>query len=224
MTTILLVEDDMDFGSTLALGLRSQGFDVARTGTGEGAVEAAARDKPSILLLDLGLPSLDGMGALQNIRQWSPVPIIVISARGDEPSKIAALEAGADDYVTKPFGIGELTARIHAALRRSIRTDGREVIEAGSLRIDLQAQTVTKDGADVRLTATEWRLLQALVAKEGEVVEHGDLLRAAWGPDAATSVEYLRVYVAALRRKLEESSAGPRHLITQPGVGYRFVR
>lgn len=222
MAAVLLIDDDMEFGETLALGLRSQGFDVMRSATGEGGAEAAARDHPALILLDLGLPSMDGMSVLRYVRGWSSAPVIVISARGDESSKVAALQAGADDYVTKPFGIAELVARMHAALRRSVRPDGKRIIEAGSLRIDLEGQTVSKSGADVRLTATEWRLLQTLVGHQGEVVEHGDLLRAAWGPGAATSVEYLRVYMAALRRKLEDDTKSPRHLLTQPGLGYRF--
>lgn len=224
MTTVLLVEDDEAFAKTLALGLRSQGLDVTRRRTGESGLAAMTTDHPDVVLLDLGLPEKDGMAVISELRSWSSIPIIVISARSGEADKIDALSAGADDYVTKPFSVGELVARIRAALRRGIRPDGRMILETNGLRLDLEAKTASRAGSEIKLTATEWRLLLALIGEEGRVVSHSELLLKAWGPGATTSVEYLRVYVGALRRKLEIDASKPALILTAPGAGYSFVR
>jgi two-component system, OmpR family, KDP operon response regulator KdpE len=176
------------------------------------------------VVVDLGLPRIDGGEVIHKVRAVSTVPIIVLSARDTEESKVRALDLGADDYVTKPFGMDEFVARIRAALRRGIRPDGDTVIETAAFTVDLVAKRITKDGTDVHLTATEWRVLAALIAREGEVVSHEELLTTVWGANYEAPVEYARVFVRALRKKLEHDAAAPAHILTEPSLGYRFQR
>ncbi len=222
MTTILLVDDDAGLLSTLSLNLRARGHDVLTADTGEGALELARRTDPDVVVLDLGLPDLPGTEVLRQLRVWSAVPVIVLSARHGSDDKVQALDLGADDYVTKPFGIDELMARLRAAVRRAGTAD-LDVVETDHLRIDLSARTVRRDGDEVRLTPTEWGLLSALVTRPGRLVPQQQLLHEVWGPAYDKETHYLRVYMANLRRKLELDPSRPQHLITEPGMGYRFV-
>jgi len=222
VTTILLVDDDSALLSTLSLNLRARGHDVLTADTGEGALEAARRGDPDVVVLDLGLPDLAGTEVLRQLRVWSAVPVIVLSARHGSDDKVQALDLGADDYVTKPFGIDELLARLRAAVRRASTAD-LDAVETDHLRIDLSARTVWRDGEEVRLTPTEWGLLNALVTRPGRLVPQQQLLHEVWGPAYGKETHYLRVYMANLRRKLELDPSRPRHLITEPGMGYRFV-
>jgi two-component system KDP operon response regulator KdpE len=175
-----------------------------------------------VVVLDLGLPDMDGTAVIASLRTWTQVPVIVLSARDGQRDKVAALDVGADDYVSKPFGIEELLARLRAATRRAAPRDNEPVVAAGDLVIDLAAARVRRKGADVRLTPTEWHLLEVLVRRRGTLVARGDLLREVWGPAYESQTNYLRVYLAQLRRKLEDNPSSPRHLITEAGLGYRF--
>ena len=222
MTTILLVDDDAALLSTLSLNLRARGHEVITADTGEGALEAARSGDPDVVILDLGLPDLAGTEVLRQLRVWSAVPVIVLSARHGSDDKVQALDLGADDYVTKPFGIDELVARLRAAVRRAGTAD-LDVVETDHLRIDLTARTVSRDGEDVRLTPIEWGLLSALITRPGRLVPQQQLLHEVWGPAYGKETHYLRVYMANLRRKLEVDPSQPQHLITEPGMGYRFV-
>jgi two-component system KDP operon response regulator KdpE len=222
VTTILLVDDDAALLSTLSLNLRARGHEVITADTGEGALEAARSGDPDVVVLDLGLPDLSGTEVLRQLRVWSAVPVIVLSARHGSDDKVQALDLGADDYVTKPFGIDELVARLRAAVRRAGTAD-LDVVETDHLRIDLTARTVSRDGEDVRLTPIEWGLLSALVTRPGRLVPQQQLLHEVWGPAYDKETHYLRVYMANLRRKLEADPSRPQHLITEPGMGYRFV-
>jgi two-component system KDP operon response regulator KdpE len=221
---ILVVEDEPQVMRVLRAALPGQGYRVLEaTSGGQALVEAATR-APDVVLLDLGLPDLDGVEVTRRLREWSRVPVIVISARGQEPEKVQALDAGADDYLTKPFGTEELLARIRVALRHLSRAaPGAEpMFETGDLRIDLAARRVFSGGVEVRLTRLEYRLLAALVAHAGRVVTHRQLLTEVWGPGAADQSHYVRVYMGQLRHKLERNPARPRHLLTEIGVGYRL--
>lgn len=218
----LLVEDDPGLGRALTLTLRSQGWSVTSTTTGRAALAAAAAEGPDVIVLDLGLPDVDGVDLLRTLRRRSRTPVVVLSARDQSAEKVRALDAGADDYVTKPFGVDELLARLRAAVRRGAADDALAVVDAGDLRIDLRAARVLKDGAAVRLTPTEWHLLEVLVRRRGRLVPHRVLLQEVWGPGYGTESHYLRVYLAQLRRKLERDPSRPRHLLTEPGLGYRF--
>ena len=222
MTTILLVDDDAALLSTLSLNLRARGHDVLTADTGEGALDVARSTDPDVVILDLGLPDLPGTEVLRQLRVWSAVPVIVLSARHGSDDKVQALDLGADDYVTKPFGIDELMARLRAAVRRAGTAD-LDVVETDHLRIDLSARTVRRDGDEVRLTPIEWGLLCALVTRPGRLVPQQQLLHEVWGPAYGKETHYLRVYMANLRRKLELDPSRPQHLITEPGMGYRFV-
>jgi two-component system, OmpR family, KDP operon response regulator KdpE len=222
VTTILLVDDDAALLSTLSLNLRARGHDVLTADTGEGALEVARGTDPDVVVLDLGLPDLPGTEVLRQLRVWSAVPVIVLSARHGSDDKVQALDLGADDYVTKPFGIDELMARLRAAVRRAGTAD-LDVVETDHLRIDLSARTVQRDGDEVRLTPIEWGLLSALVTRPGRLVPQQQLLHEVWGPAYDKETHYLRVYMANLRRKLELDPSRPQHLITEPGMGYRFV-
>ena len=187
---------------------------------GRTALQAAREDRPDVVVLDLGLPDLSGVEVLRRLRSWSTTPVVVLSARAESTEKVEALDLGADDYVTKPFGMEELLARIRAAARRA--GSDVPVLEAGDLVIDLPARRVTKAGEVVRLTPTEWGLLEMLVRTPGRLVSQRDLLHEVWGPAYGKETHYLRVYVGGLRKKLEDDPAAPRHLITEPGMGYRF--
>jgi two-component system, OmpR family, KDP operon response regulator KdpE len=221
---ILVIEDEPQVVRFLRASLGSHGFRILEAETGQrGLVEASAR-VPDLVLLDLGLPDMDGVEVARRLREWSAVPIIVLSARGQERDKIEALDAGADDYLTKPFGIGELLARIRVALRHADRgpEDGEAVVSVGNLRVDLAARSVRRSEEEVRLTPIEFRLLAALARNAGRVVTQRQLLKEVWGPSAVGQAHYLRVYMAQLRHKLEEEPARPRLFVTEPGVGYRL--
>ena len=223
MTSILLVEDDAQMRRFLRSSLGAHGFTVAEATTLADGIVALRRDPPAIVLLDLGLPDGDGMELLRELRLTSRVPVIILSARGREEEKVTALDAGADDYLTKPFGAGELLARVRVALRHAgLGPAPSDVLVAGPLRIDRARHEVTVAGTPVHLTPTEFELLAVLVQNAGRVLTHRQLLRHVWGPDAVTQTHYLRVHMAALRKKLEKDSARPQWLLTEPGVGYRL--
>jgi two-component system KDP operon response regulator KdpE len=221
---VLLVEDEVPMRRFLRSALGPAEFQLVEAESGrEGLAQAAGR-RPDVVLLDLGLPDMDGIELTRQLREWSDVPVIVISARGREEDKVAALDAGADDYLTKPFGVDELLARIRVALRHRARVpgDAEPVFEAQGIRVDLAARTVTRNGAEVRLTPTEFRLLALLVRHAGKVLTHRQLLREVWGPGAQAQAHYLRVYVNQLRHKLEPDPSMPTLLVTETGVGYRL--
>jgi two-component system, OmpR family, KDP operon response regulator KdpE len=221
---ILLVDDEPSLLATMAPLLRSRGYDVMTAMSGRSALEAVERDKPDLIVLDLGLPDVDGIEVCRAIREQSSTPIVVLSARGAESDKVRALDTGADDYVTKPFGAEELTARIRAALRR---TDGAiatsEPIVSGDLVIDRERFRVERSGEEVRLTPKEFELLSYLAQRPGRVVTHRAILRAIWGANAVDQPEHLRVLVGALRKKLEPNPSSPKYILTEPWVGYRFA-
>lgn len=222
---ILLIEDEPQMRRFLRVTLQSQGYRLIEAETGgDGLVQAAGR-KPAVILLDLGLPDMDGLGVTAKLREWTTTPIIVISAREQEQDKVRALDAGADDYLTKPFGVDELLARIRVSLRHRTRLEaGQEnpVFQAGELRIDFSRRQVSLSGEDVHLTPIEYRLLALLIRYADRVVTHNQLLREVWGPRQANQVQYLRVYMAQLRQKLESDPTRPRFFINEPGIGYRF--
>ena len=217
---ILVVDDDPGLLRTLGIGLRALGHEVLLAADGRTALQAAHEDNPDLLVLDLGLPDVDGVEVLRRLRGWTSVPIIVLSARADSPDKVEALDLGADDYVTKPFGMDELAARIRAAGRRG--GVDLPVLDAGELHIDAAARRLTRAGEPVRLTPTEWAVLEVLLRTPGRLVRRRELLHEVWGPQYDRETHYLRVYVASLRSKLERDPSNPRHLMTEPGIGYRF--
>jgi two-component system, OmpR family, KDP operon response regulator KdpE len=223
---VLVIEDEPQVLRFLRASLSAHGYRLVEATTGEqGLVEAGMR-APDLVLLDLGLPDVDGVDVARRLREWSAVPIVVLSARGQESDKIRALDAGADDYLTKPFGIGELLARMRVALRHAARIAagaGESVVETGELRVDLAARRVLVRGEEVRLTRTEYNLLAALAKHAGKVLTHRQLLKEVWGPGSADQSHYLRVYMGQLRHKLEENAARPRYLLTETGVGYRLA-
>jgi two-component system KDP operon response regulator KdpE len=221
---VLVVDDEPGLRRALSINLSARGWDVTVAADGASALEAAAATHPDVVLLDLGLPDLDGLEVIAGIRGWSPVPIIVLTARTASADAVEALDAGADDYVTKPFAMDVLLARLRAAVRRGVGAEASapEVLDAGGLHIDLARRTVTRDGQPVKLTPTEWHLLQVLVTNAGRLVSQTQLLQEVWGPAYGRETNYLRVYVGQLRRKLEEVPSSPKHLITEPGMGYRF--
>ena len=220
---ILVVDDEPQLLRSLRTTLAAHGYDVQTATTGEEALDLLAARLPDLVVLDLVLPGLSGLAVCQELRARSSVPILVLSARGDERDKVAALDAGADDYLTKPFGVNELLARIRAALRRAVGARGPSaMVESGDLRIDVDRRVVTRGGAEVRLTPTEFDLLKTLVANAGRVLTHGYLLRAVWGPQYDGESQLVRVFIGQLRRKIERDPARPAHIVTEPGVGYRF--
>jgi len=221
---ILIVDDEPNILATVAPLLRSNGYDVLSAMTGRAALESVDRDTPDLIVLDLGLPDLDGVEVCRHIRQISSAPIIVLSARGAEGDKVAALDAGADDYVTKPFGAEELLARIRAALRRSDSSFGTAgPIIRGGLTIDRERFRVMRDGEEVRLTPKEFELLTYLAQHPGRVLTHRAILKAIWGPHATDQPEHLRVLVGSLRKKIELNPSSPKYILTEPWVGYRFA-
>jgi len=222
---ILVIEDEVQMLRFLRPALQSHGFRIHEARTGEEGLREAATRAPDVVLLDLGLPDLDGIEVTRRLREWSQGPILVISARGREEDKVAALDAGADDYVTKPFGVGELLARLRVALRHASRVgDGESPrLMLGNLEIDLEKRRVVLRGEAVHLTPIEYRLLAELAKNAGKVMTHSQLLRQVWGPAYAHQSHYLRVYMAQLRRKLEADPAQPQRLITEPGLGYRLA-
>ncbi len=223
-TTVLVVDDDAQILRALRINLAARGYQVLTAADGAEALRAAADGHPDVVVLDLGLPDLDGAEVIAGLRGWTSVPIIVLSARTDALDKVDALDAGADDYVTKPFGMAELLARLRAAVRRSAvaPVDGEPVVRAAAFTVDLVAKKVVREGAEVHLTPTEWGILEQLVRNPGRLIEQRRLLQEVWGPAYGKETNYLRVYLAQLRRKLEPDPARPRHLITEPGMGYRF--
>ena len=224
MTAVLVVDDEAPIQRALSANLKVRDYDVLLASTGEQALQLAARYHPDVVILDLGLPGIDGIEVVRGLRGWTSVPIIILSARGSEEDKVIALDAGADDYVSKPFGMAELLARLGAALRRSVPTAEAPVIATDDFGIDLAARRVTgRDGEAIRLTPTEWGVLEVLVRNAGRLVTHRHLLREVWGPAYGGESNYLRVHMANLRRKLEPNPAQPRYLVTEPGMGYRFT-
>jgi two-component system, OmpR family, KDP operon response regulator KdpE len=222
VSRVLVVDDEPTLVRALAINLRARGWEVVTAHDGTGALEAAGDRHPDVVVLDLGLPDIDGVEVIRGLRGWTRVPIIVLSARQVSDDKVEALDAGADDYMTKPFGMDELLARLRAALRRVAPAEEEAVVAAGELSVDLVSKKVTRAGVDVRLTPTEWQLLEVLVRARGKLVGRQQLLHEVWGPAYNSETNYLRVYTAQLRRKLERDPAHPRHIITEPGMGYRF--
>jgi two-component system KDP operon response regulator KdpE len=222
-TVALVIDDEPQIRRLLRVTLEANGYSVIDAATGRDGIVQAAQGRPEIILLDLGLPDMDGVAVLQRIREWSQVPVIVLSVRDREHDKIAALDAGADDYVTKPFGSGELLARLRTTLRRSQPAVAGAIFRAGKVEVDLAARAVRKAGAEVKLTPTEYALLRLLVVHAGKVLTHRQLLTEVWGPNAVEQTQYLRVHVAHLREKLENDPAQPRLIVTEPAVGYRFM-
>jgi two-component system KDP operon response regulator KdpE len=220
---ILVIEDEAQMRRFLRVSLTSSGYQMIEAETAkDGATQAATRN-PSLILLDLGLPDEDGLALTTRLREWTTTPIIVISARGREEDKIRALDAGANDYVTKPFGVGELLARIRAALRQRATTEtGESQFSVGALKVDLARRQVVVRGQEVHLTPIEYKLLSTLIQHVGRVLTHRQLLREVWGPGASEQTQYLRVYMGQLRHKLEENPSRPVYLLTEPGVGYRL--
>jgi two-component system KDP operon response regulator KdpE len=223
MTRVLVVDDDPQLLRALAITLRARGYDVVVASTGHGALAAATDLPPDLIVLDLGLPDLDGVEVIHGLRGWNTAPIIVLSGRAESADKVNALDAGADDYVTKPFGMAELLARLRAAHRRTTPATEPAQVTLGDLTVDLSATRVTgPEGQDVRLTPTEWQVLELLLRHPGKLMTQKFLLDAVWGPHHPKENDYLRVYLARLRRKLEPEPSRPRYLITEPGMGYRF--
>jgi two-component system KDP operon response regulator KdpE len=223
MSRVLVAEDDHRIRRSLTLTLQARGYDVGSVPDGQSALNAVEQAMPDLLVLDLGLPDMDGTQVIEQVRRWSTVPILVLTAREREEEKIHALDAGADDYITKPFGMGELLARVRAALRRTALTGQAQVVSTAAFSIDLADKRVRRpDGADVRLTPIEWAILAALAQRPGALVSQHDLLHEVWGPQYGSETHYLRVYIAQLRRKLEPDPTRPRFLLTERGRGYRL--
>jgi two-component system KDP operon response regulator KdpE len=224
VTKVLVVDDEPQIVRALRINLSARGYEVLTAHDGGTALRLAADGKPDVVVLDLGLPDMEGTYVIAGLRGWTSLPIIVLSARTDSTDKVDALDAGADDYVTKPFGMDELLARLRAAVRRSAAAgpEDEPIVRTASFTVDLAAKRVLKDEAEVHLTPTEWGLLEVLARNAGKLVAQKQLLRDVWGPAYEKETHYLRVYLAQLRRKLEPEPARPRHLLTEPGMGYRF--
>ncbi|MGV9844990.1 response regulator [Streptomyces fungicidicus] len=225
MTRVLVVEDDPQLVRALVLNLQARHYGVDAAPDGATALRLAAARQPDVVLLDLGLPDMDGADVIKGLRGWARVPILVLSARQGSDEKVAALDAGADDYVTKPFSMNELLARLRAAARRTEDIPAgpaATLVETDDFTLDLPAKKALRDGKEVRLTPTEWHLLEILVTSPGRLITQKHLLKEVWGVSPSSKTNYLRVYMAQLRRKLEKDPSHPRHLITEPGMGYRF--
>ena len=219
----LVVDDEVQIRRLLRVCLEADGYRVLEAATGQQAITEAAQRKPDVVVLDLGLPDMDGVQVLKRLREWSRVPVLVLSVRDREEDKIAALDHGADDYVTKPFSTGELLARLRVARRRADPAPAMAVFRSGGLEVDLTARVVKLEGKEVKLTATEYSLLRLFVQHAGKVLTHRHILREVWGPNYVEQTHYLRVYLAHLREKLEREPSKPRLLVTEPGVGYRLI-
>jgi two-component system KDP operon response regulator KdpE len=220
---VLVVDDEPQILRALAINLRARGYDVSTAGTGAEALSLAAAQVPELVVLDLGLPDMDGTAVIAGLRSWTKAPILVLSGRSDSTDKVDALDAGADDYVTKPFGMDELLARMRAMSRRASQAgEDVPVVQLGETTIDLAARKVVRNGAEVRLTPTEWHLLEVLVRNPGRLLSQSKLLAEVWGPGYETAQGNLRLYMGQLRRKLEPEPGRPRHLVNEPGMGYRF--
>ena len=233
MTKVLVIDDEPSILRALRINLSARDYEVTTASDGTSGLAAVSRERPDVLILDLGLPDMDGTDVIHGVRGWTSTPIIVLSVWGQEHQKVAALDAGADDYVTKPFGMDELLARLRAAVRRAAPAPDEPVVTTPDFTVDLAAKQVTRanppDGqtgdqadGDIRLTPTEWQLLEILVRNRGRLVTQRQLLREVWGPSYESESNYLRVYVAQLRRKLEPEPSRPQYLLTEPGMGYRF--
>jgi two-component system, OmpR family, KDP operon response regulator KdpE len=222
VTRVLVVDDEPQILRALGTNLRARGYEVDLAGTGEAALDLAARNRPDAVVLDLGLPGIDGVEVIRGLRGWSTVPIIVLSVRDAEGDKVAALDAGADDYVTKPFGMGELLARLRASVRRAVPADEAAAVITGDFTVDLSAKRVSTAAGEVRLTPTEWQIVELLVRHPGKLVSQRQLLQEVWGPQYGRETNYLRVFLAQIRRKLEPDPSRPRYFVTEPGMGYRF--
>jgi two-component system KDP operon response regulator KdpE len=222
VSRVLVVDDEPQILRALTTNLRARGYEVDEAPTGEDALRLAARHHPDIVVLDLGLPGIDGIDVVHGLRGWSEVPILVLSAREEEASKVAALDAGADDYVTKPFGMDELLARLRAALRRATPAEEEPTVSTDDFVVDLAAKRVTRHGVQVHLTPTEWQVVEVLVRNPGKLISQRQLLQDVWGPQYRTETNYLRLYLAQVRRKLEPEPSRPRYFLTEPGMGYRF--
>jgi len=222
VSRVLVVEDDARIRKTLEVNLRARGYDVDVAETGEDALQLAARHHPDAVILDLGLPTLDGMDVVRGLRGWTSVPIVVLSARGSEPAKVEALDLGADDYVTKPFGMDELLARLRAAMRRAVLPEGKAVIVTPDFTIDFAAKQARRRDETVRLTPTQWHIVEVLVRNAGRLVTYEQLLQEVWGPSYGKETNYLRVFMTQIRQKLEPEPSQPRYFITEPGLGFRY--
>lgn len=222
MSRILVVDDDVALVRALSINLRARSYDVQVAHTGAGALAAAAKYPPDVVVLDLGLPDMDGNQVIAGLRGWTKAPILVLSARESQAAKVAALDAGADDYVVKPFGMDELLARLRAAIRRATPDRDQPAVVTAHFTVDLAGKRVTTTTGEIILTATEWHVLEVLVRNQGRTVQHRKLLEEVWGSSYTERTNYLRVYIAALRRKLEVDPARPRYVVTASGLGYRF--
>jgi two-component system KDP operon response regulator KdpE len=222
VSRVLAVDDEPQLLRALGTNLSARGYDVDLAPDGETALRLASVHPPDLVILDLGLPGISGLDVIGALRAWTDVPIIILSARDADADKIAALDEGADDYVTKPFSIGELLARVRAALRRAVPADVEPVIQTADFTIDLAARTVTRAGDPVHLTPIEWRLVEALIRHPGRLVTQRQLLQTVWGPAYQDETNYLRVHLTHVRRKLEPDPARPRYFRTEPGMGYRY--
>jgi two-component system, OmpR family, KDP operon response regulator KdpE len=223
MTRVLVVDDEPSILRALRINLTARDYEVTTAADGASGLAAVARDRPDVIILDLGLPDMDGTEVIYGVRGWTAIPIIVLSVWGEEAKKVAALDAGADDYVTKPFGMNELLARLRAAVRRAAPAPDEPVVVTPDFTVDLAAKRVIRAGGeDIRLTPTEWQILEILARNSDRLVTHKQLLHAVWGPAYETESNYLRVYIAQLRRKLEPEPSLPRYLLTESGMGYRF--
>jgi two-component system KDP operon response regulator KdpE len=219
---VLVVDDEPQILRALGANLKARGYTIDLAATGEDALVRASDHAPDLVVLDLGLPGISGIDVIEGLRGWTQVPIVVLSARDGERDKIDALDAGADDYVTKPFGMGELLARIRAALRRDLTAAEAPVVTTADFVVDLAAKRVTRNGEEIRLTPIEWGLVEALVRNAGKLVGQRQLLQQVWGPEYGSETNYLRVHMAHIRRKLESDPSRPSHFLTEPGMGYRF--
>jgi two-component system KDP operon response regulator KdpE len=221
--TVLVVEDEPEIREFLRSSLGAEGYRVVESPNGRRGTTDAGMHKPDLAIVDLGLPDFDGLEVIRRIREWSPMPIIVLSARIQERSKIAALDTGADDYITKPFGVGELLARVRVALRHAVRPQAGKTLGFGNVKIDFEKRYAEREGSEIHFTAIEFRLLACLAKHLGMVVTHRQLLQEVWGPSHVEHTHYLRIYMKQLREKLEPDPVRPRYLLTETGVGYRLV-
>jgi len=221
--TVLVIDDEVQIRRLLRVALEGAGYGVQEAETGSHGLQAIVHVRPHLIILDLGLPDLDGLSVLRRLREWSQTPVVVLTVRDAEEDKVSALDSGADDYVTKPFSTGELLARLRAAQRRAQPREESAVFTCNGLVVDLVARTVTRDGREVKLSATEWSLLALLIRHGGRVITHKQILREVWGPKAEDHREYLRVYFTHLRKKVERDPTHPRLIINEPGIGYRLI-
>lgn len=221
-TRVLVVDDERPIRRFLRASLTAHGFQVSEATSGQEGLDTVARDRPDLIILDLGLPDIDGLEVVRRLREWTPVPIIILSVRESEEDKVTALDAGADDYLTKPFGVGELLARVRVALRHALPEAAASVFTSGDLAVDIGRRLVSVAGREVQLTPTEYDLLRVLVTHAGKVLTHSQLLRQVWGPAYEKETHLLRVNISNLRRKIEQVPERPRHIVTEPGVGYRL--